>query len=379
MKILIAGDFCPRDRIYKQIEEDSWKEIIDPAILSTIKDADYSIVNFECPVAERNAKPISKCGPSLKCTAKGVGFVKEIGFQCVTLANNHFRDFGDEGVSRTIEVLKNHGLDYVGGGMNITEATRTLYKEISGDTLAIINVCENEFSIASNIKGGSAPLDTIDVFHRIAEARAVSDFVIVIVHGGHEHFQYPSPRMKKLYRFFVESGADAVINHHQHCYSGTEEYKGKPIIYGLGNFCFDHPQKRKGIWNEGYMVDLIMNKGEIHFELIPYTQCDETPTVDLMKESMKQNFSQKVCMISDIISDDQQLQQKYEEMLAKQGRSFLAAYTPYTNEYVQIAAARHYIPYLIPKKKLAKMLNLIRCESHRDLLIESMQKRLEQQ
>lgn len=43
--------------------------------------------------------------------------------------------------------------------------------------------------------------------------------------------------MQEIYRFFVDIGADAVINHHQHCYSGYEVYKEKPIFYGLGNFC----------------------------------------------------------------------------------------------------------------------------------------------
>jgi poly-gamma-glutamate synthesis protein (capsule biosynthesis protein) len=45
--------------------------------------------------------------------------------------------------------------------------------------------------------------------------------------------------MVETYRFFIEAGADAVVNHHQHCICGYEVYKGKPIFYGLGNFCFD--------------------------------------------------------------------------------------------------------------------------------------------
>ena len=41
-------------------------------------------------------------------------------------------------------------------------------------------------------------------------------------------------------------GADAVVNHHQHCYSGYEVYKDKPVFYGLGNLLFDHASKRSG-------------------------------------------------------------------------------------------------------------------------------------
>ena len=51
----------------------------------------------------------------------------------------------------------------------------------------------------------------------VEEAKKKADFVLVIVHGGSEHFQLPTPRMQATYRFFVDAGADAVVNHHQHC------------------------------------------------------------------------------------------------------------------------------------------------------------------
>lgn len=375
MKILIAGDFCPRDRVVKRIEKD--EPVISDAVVQQIKGADYALVNFECAVANSSMKPIPKCGPHLGCSEKAVSVLKEAGFTCVTLANNHFRDYGSEGVKLTIEALDDAGVDHVGGGNNIKEATNILYKQIAGKNVAFINVCENEFSIADENRGGAAPLDTIDVYHRIAEARKTADYVLIIIHGGHEHYQYPSPRMKKLYRFFVETGADAVVNHHQHCYSGYEMYQGKPIVYGIGNFCFDNPKKRAMIWNEGYMVVLSITDTGIQYELTPYIQCDERPSVELMEGLKLQDFWQTVQSISNTISDDEQLHQIYDEFVKRRSSALITPFTPYSNEYVQLAAGRHYLPYLLPKKKLAKMLGVIQCESHRDILIESMQERLE--
>jgi poly-gamma-glutamate synthesis protein (capsule biosynthesis protein) len=374
MKILIAGDYCPQDRIAKLIDND--EPVMSDAVVRQIKSVDYALVNFECAVADSTMKPIPKCGPHLGCTEKAVSVLSEAGFNGVTLANNHFRDYGSEGVKRTIEVLDNVGIDHVGGGNDIEEATAILYKQIKGKTVAFINICENEFSIADENRGGSAPLDTIDVCHRITAARKVADVVVVIIHGGHEHFQYPSPRMTKLYRFFIEVGADAVVNHHQHCYSGYEMYLGKPIVYGLGNFCFDDPKKRAGIWNEGYMVVLDFTGSGIQLELIPYIQCDEEPNVELMEGSKLQAFWQMVRCISDTINDEHLLQQEYNQFLKLRKQLLITPFTPYFNEYVQLAAGHHYLPYLIPKKKLAKMLGVISCESHRDILIESMREKL---
>ena len=360
MKVLVAGDYCPRDRVSRKIQSSDTADLF-ASVKETIAAADYAIVNFECAVVDGKAKPITKCGPNLKCQPEAVKVLKDGGFDCVTVANNHFRDFGDEGVLASLRYFKANNLDYVGGGKDIAEAETVLYKKFDDGVLAVINVCENEFSIASESRGGSAPLDVIDVCHRIKEAKEKARNVIVIVHGGHEHWQYPSPRMKKWYRFFVESGADVVVNHHQHCYSGYEVYQGKPIFYGLGNFCFDHPKKRRGIWNEGYMVILDFTETGTGYELIPYRQCDETPAVELMDGPAKQSFEQMVKAISK----------------DHKSKTIITSFTPYNSEYVRAAAGRRWIPYLIPRNKMAEMMDFISCEAHRDVLVESLQRHLE--
>ena len=147
MKILIAGDFCPMERVASLLDSGNYAPVFDD-VKNVIFSAYYSVVNFECPVVPENAKPIVKLGPNLKCTEKGLEAVKWAGFDCVTLANNHFYDFGDEGVTCTIEACKKIGIDYVGGGKNIKEASEILYKTIEKRSLAIVNCCEHEFSIA---------------------------------------------------------------------------------------------------------------------------------------------------------------------------------------------------------------------------------------
>lgn len=115
MKVLIAGDFCPRLRVAEKFDQGDYEFVLDE-VKDIISDADYSIVNFECPVTMGGEKQIDKCGPNLQCSENGVEAVKWAGFDCVTLANNHFLDFGKEGVKHTLEASKKHGIDTVGGG-----------------------------------------------------------------------------------------------------------------------------------------------------------------------------------------------------------------------------------------------------------------------
>jgi Putative enzyme of poly-gamma-glutamate biosynthesis (capsule formation) len=250
ISVLIAGDFCPQRRVSALFDKGDYVSVLG-GIRASVMDADYRIVNFECPVSMGDEPPIIKRGPNLRCSEKGLEAIKWAGFDCVTLANNHFYDFGYDGVVNTLDACRKSHLDAVGGGVNLAEASAVLYKEVGDKTLAIINCCEHEYSVATVNTAGSNPLDPIQQYRTIVEARKSADYVLVIVHGGHEMWPLPSPRMVQTYQFFIDAGADAVVNHHQHCFSGYEVYKNKPIFYGLGNFCFDKPQLLYGpvgIW-----------------------------------------------------------------------------------------------------------------------------------
>ena len=218
MKIIVAGDFCPNGRVAPILEKNEFESVLGEVKTLISSEFDYSVVNFESPVVEHPAEPIKKCGPSLKSSEKAVKALKWVGFNCLTLANNHFYDYGEVGVDDSISAIEKMGLDHVGAGKNLLEASMPLYKEIGGKILAIVNCCEHEFSIATDRTGGSNPLNPIRQYYAIREAKEKADFVLVIVHGGFEHYQLPSVRMQETYRFFITIVADAVVNHHQHCF-----------------------------------------------------------------------------------------------------------------------------------------------------------------
>lgn len=370
MNILIAGDFCPQDRVAKLIEEERYSEVFGEVNPYT-QDVDLAIVNLEAPIVESvDAKPIDKCGPNLRCTAKSIEALKFAGFNMVTLANNHLYDFGEEGLKDTLNACKNGNIAFVGAGINLTEATKTSYQTINKKTLAIINCCEHEFSIATATTGGCNPLNPIQQFYAIQEAKQKADYVVVIVHGGHEHYQLPSPRMKETYRFFVDAGADAVINHQQHCYSGYEVYKEKPIFYGLGNFCFDRNTQRNSFWNEGYMVNLILNEEVVTFKLIPYIQGNEEAGICVLSD--KVSFENSIMELNAIIADDKCLKEEHQQWMKQTSKSYLMALEPYSSRISLGLFARGFLPSFINKRKKYRLLNVLECEAHLDRTIHAL-------
>lgn len=364
MKVLIVGDFCERYRVADCVSKEQY-DLLFADIKPIVEKADVSIVNFEMPILQNQAKPIKKCGPNLGGHTNSIDAVKYAGFNVCTLANNHILDQGEECCVDTVRLLHEADIRTVGAGKDINQAGQTLYITKDNKTLAIINCCEHEFTIATPTTAGANPLNAVHQYYAIRQARQKADYVIVIVHGGHEHWQLPSPRMTETYRFFIDCGADAVVNHHQHCYSGYETYKGKPIFYGLGNLCFDERTPRQNsIWNYGYMAEIdFTQNNEPQFKIYPYEQCGKEVGVHLLKEDA---FDTKLVELNAIIVDKQQLKQKTDEYYKKCSSSYATIFEPLQNRIIIALQSRGLLPFLRKNKSLYRIYNYLFCESHFD-------------
>ena len=371
MRVLVVGDFCPMHRVAELFDKDDFASVLGD-VKPIIEQTDYSIVNFECPVCRGGEVPIIKYGPNLSCSEKGLEAVKWAGFNCVTLANNHFLDYGVEGVDNTLAACKKYGIDTVGGGTNLKEASQILYKEIGGRKLAIINCCEHEFSIASETTAGSNPLNPVQQYYAIKKAKENADYVLVIVHGGHEHFQLPSLRIQEIYRFFVEAGADAVVNHHQHCYSGYEIYKGKPIFYGLGNFCFDWKGKQNPSWYEGYMVELDFDGNQIKYSICPYVQCENQECIQLVINSA--DFDTSIKKLNSIIVSENELKRMLHDYYENASLEYELMLQPYENRLLSKLFRLHLFSSMFSINHISKILNRVECESHYEKFLYTLKK-----
>lgn len=360
MKVLIAGDYCPIGRIQNMIDHKDFSFFSE--IKQVTKKHDISILNLECPIIEGPEEPISKCGPNHKTNKVAVESIKYAGFNFVTLANNHIMDYGVQGLKNTEKILHEYNIEFVGVGDNLKKASEIKYVKLENKTLAIINCCEHEFSISDDHQPGANPLNPIGQYYKINEAKEKADFIIILVHGGNEHYQLPSPRMMEIYRFFIDSGADIVINNHQHCYSGYELYNNKPIFYGIGNFCFDRESKVPESFFYGYMVSLELSN-EIKFNIIPYSQCLRTPIVKLLK---KDSFKEKLLELNSIISNPSLIKEKFNRYLEKNKLNIELLFEPYNNRFLKKFYKLGLLPKFNKGKKFQLLKGHIQCESHFD-------------
>ena len=374
-KVIIAGDLCLQDRAARMPFADLCS--CHNAVKQLTATADYSIVNLECSVTNDNsAKPIKKAGKALRNNDKVLDLVRFMGFDAVTLANNHFADYGQSAVKESLELIESRNLDHVGAGLNLYDSQKILYKTINGVSVAFINACEHEFTIATPSKGGCNPLNAISLYNNIIEAKQKSDNVVVIIHGGLEEYQLPTPRMQEMYRFFVDAGASAVINHHQHCYSGYEIYKGCPIIYGLGNFSFDGNVLGSSTWNEGYLVRLLIND-TVTFELIPYLQNQDAVGITLMDGEQVKVFQDKVEELNAVISDSGRLEEAMIQISESKRDKYMRPLKPYQYgpllklvkyHIISKKLANKLLPkYMTPERKLL-LKSYFQCETHQEVM-----------
>jgi poly-gamma-glutamate synthesis protein (capsule biosynthesis protein) len=368
ISILITGDFYAGNRIDDLIVHEKYNDIYND-FLPFIRSSDIAVTNLESPLTDYN-KPIPKTGPAIKASKKTMEALKYAGFNLLTLANNHIMDFGRQGLVDTLELCEKNKIDYVGAGMNQKEASEVFYQEIKGKKLAFINIAENEWSTTQGNEPGANPLNPVANFYSIMEAKGNADFVFVIVHGGHEMYNLPSPRMKETYRFFVDAGASAVIGHHTHCFSGYEVYNGSPIFYSLGNFLFDWPGKQNSIWNTGYAVKFSITAVDLSYDLIPYEQCAEKVGVNLMDSKSEEEFQTKLNNLNKIILDDDELNRKFEAWCVQESKSYNAFLEPHSNRYLHALQNKGILPSLLKNRKRLLYSNLIRCEAHRDVVLK---------
>ena len=151
--------------------------------------------------------PIRKTGPNIKAREECIELLKQGYFNALSLSNNHIMDHGEKGLLSTMRLCKNN-IDFFGAGRNLEEASQIFIKTIKDKKCAFINISEDEFSSAQNDSAGANPLNPLKNYYSIKTAREKADYVIVIIHEGHEGYSLPSPRMMETCRFFIDSGVD---------------------------------------------------------------------------------------------------------------------------------------------------------------------------
>jgi len=370
ISLLFAGDFAPC-RGFEGLTLNRGSEIFGD-LQEDIFRADLSFLNLETPLCTSGV-PIEKCGPNIRAHPDCIKAVADAGFDVIGLANNHIMDFGESGLKETMTACEDAGLSFCGAGTNLEEAQQIRIVEKKGVKIACIAVAEHEFSIAGHDNPGAALLDPIDNFLQIEQARKQADLVFVTIHGGNEYFPYPRPGLRKVCKFYLNRGADAVICHHAHVPGAYEIFDGKPIVYSLGNLLFDRDKPPKD-WDKGYAIKLDYNvetKSLSSLEVIPYTQSVAQGGINKMQGKTKDDFLENLAAYRRTINDEKAYQNAWDDFCKKEKNIILLKqFLPFHFKGMRrISKMVKPELFLMPTKKNRRLkLNTIRCESHLELL-----------
>ncbi len=202
--------------------------------------ADVRVANLECVVAQ-GGQPDDK-PYTFRAHPRVLGLLKRH-VDAVSLANNHSGDFGREAFADMLSRLQAAGLPFFGGGRDLAQAHQALIIERKGLRIALLGYDEffpRHFE-AGHDHPGVAWSEDEQVVADIRRARSVdrADVVIPFMHWGEEHRPMANDRQRALARRMIDAGADAVVGTHPHVVQDVEYYRGRPIVYSLGNFVFD--------------------------------------------------------------------------------------------------------------------------------------------
>ena len=194
------------------------------------------IANLEgCIIKE---KPDSSM--SVYNTKKVISFLRENNVKAVSLANNHIQD-EEKYFEWTKKQLDNNHIFSFGAGDDEKEARKSVKIESEGETYYLLGYAWEVAGIKNRKRRICVSLlEKSKILADIKSIKAQDEYaqVICYFHWGYELEEYPLPKDRELARAAIDAGACAVIGCHSHCVQGIELYKGKPIVYGLGNFFF---------------------------------------------------------------------------------------------------------------------------------------------
>lgn len=208
---------------------------------SFLRGFDLTVGNLECVVSTLgNAIP----GKQFTFEANPLGFDRllDAGYDIVSVANNHSGDYGKDAFADMLHHLRARGITPVGGGLDATEAHLPVLTTVHSTTIGFLAYCEigPDYFAATSTTPGHAWLTADAVRAGVAAARPYCDFLIVFNHWGVEYVTMENSHQQDIAHLAIDTGADLVVGCHPHVIQPSEIYRGKPIVYSLGNFVFDY-------------------------------------------------------------------------------------------------------------------------------------------
>lgn len=250
--LTFGGDICFHDPFANMgslaQRGGSIESCISGDLLSEMRESDICMVNNEFPYSDRGT-PIPEKTFTFRSKPENVNLLHEMGVDIVSLANNHAYDHGEVALLDTLDILEGAGVDYVGAGRNLEEASQASYYEINGVKIAILAATQIERLDTPDTKGATennagvlrcfTENELNHFLEVVTETKNTCDVLIVYIHWGTENtdiLDWAQPYQADL---ISKAGADIIVGAHPHCLQGLDSVNGVPVIYSLGNYWFN--------------------------------------------------------------------------------------------------------------------------------------------
>lgn len=364
-RILIGGDFVAKSPNTISIDEE---------LLKLLGRCDIKICNFEAPI-QTNNKPVPKSGPSIYQSPAAPSFLENLGFNLITLANNHIMDFGPSACFETINSFERANV--IGAGKP-SDAFGIQSIVVNGKKFGFLALCQYENGIVEsaniNVECGVAWINSLDIQDIIKKGKQENDYLFVLPHAGLEDVDAPLPEWRVIYHKFIDWGASAIIASHPHAPQGWELYRDAPIFYSLGNFYFD-VLSGTNYWNKGLLVELVVGK-KIDFTIYNTTFLDGHLQLDKSSDILIHNK-----LINSYLSDEnryfgyidkccEELYQFYQYGVLR-GVGGVSFWGMKWKLKIRLFALM-----LIKNKNIPTFLNTLRCETHRWAISRYLSKKI---
>lgn len=239
--LLFVGDMMMDRGVREMVEKQGGGDYFFPftAVSKEIQDADVAFGNLEGPVSDKGTQQGSQY--SFRMDPAVIKALYDVGFDAVSIANNHVGDYGRDAFEDTLRRLRFANIAAIGGGWNAVETAHVQIIERAGKRIGFLGFSDvgPRWLNAGPTTAGIS-LSSVDaVQNAVRQSRDKVDILIVSFHFGEEYATQSSKRQQELAHAAIDAGATIIVGHHPHVPEEIEQYKGGVIAYSLGNFVFD--------------------------------------------------------------------------------------------------------------------------------------------
>ena len=240
IKIAAVGDIMPGG-ILAGINAD----YVSQEVLEILQDADIRVGTLETAIGNEpnfNEEKMKRKGDVIYARDEDLQKLRQLSFDIVSLANNHYFDLGLDGARHTIQLLDELGIQHIGAGDNINEAGAPVVKVVHEKKVAFLAFCDLENTgwcpWATETESGINPMYDDYVVSEIKKHKQQNDYVVVLCHWGKEHTWVTTPRVYKKAKKMMKAGADLILGSHPHRVQPVVNYRKASVAYSMGNFLF---------------------------------------------------------------------------------------------------------------------------------------------